>query len=59
MTNDEKLELAEQVNGPVREVLHRMMTIVERILDRVEVLELERMHRREVPACTPNAPPED
>jgi hypothetical protein len=42
---------------PLFDVLNRTITLLERLTDRVEVLELEVMHRRPSPPCTPNAPP--
>ncbi len=53
MTNDEKCQLAMEITGPIREVLDRMMTLieqgnrsVERLIECLEILELERLHQR-------------
>jgi len=47
MTDDELRELTAAFSGellPMREILDRMMTVIERLTNRVEVLELERWH---------------
>jgi len=49
MTDDERAMETAVIAAlePYREVVARMMTLVERLTDRVEVLELERLHGRE------------
>lgn len=48
MTDDEDALVREVAYAlePVRTMLERMMTLLERLTDRVEVLELERLHAR-------------
>ena len=60
MTDDELRELTNTLIvelAPVREVTERVLTLVEDLVRRVEVLELERLHGR-AQKCTPNAPSE-
>jgi hypothetical protein len=76
MTNDETCQLAMEITGPIREVLDRMMTLieqgnrsVERLIECLEILELERLHQRSethfggfsppIRDCTPHAPPDE
>jgi hypothetical protein len=42
--------------GPL-ELLQRMMTLLERLTDRVEVLELEQLHARTTDAALPQTEP--
>jgi hypothetical protein len=46
MTDEDAKQIADAFVGPVREVLERVMALVERLTNRVEVLELERLHRQ-------------
>jgi hypothetical protein len=39
---------------PYRDVVARMVTLVERLMDRVEVLELERLHGRSIGSSGPS-----
>jgi hypothetical protein len=49
MTDDEMTALTSALVGPVRELLDRMTTLIEKLTNRVEVLELESLHRRDLP----------
>jgi hypothetical protein len=53
MTEHEANDLAKRVAKQVADPMNRLLTLVEQLTDRVEILELERLHR----SCTPNAPP--
>jgi hypothetical protein len=58
MTPDDDLELlvlerAKALIGPIQEVMEHAVQLLERLTDRVEVLELEVLHRQR----TPNTPP--
>ena len=61
MTEEELREVTTIVRDEMRlafdqqnEMMVRFVTLIERLTDRVEVLELERLH---VQGCTPIAPP--
>lgn len=45
MSEDDAKQLAEAFVGPVRELLDRLVTVVEQLTNRVEVLELQRMYQ--------------
>jgi hypothetical protein len=57
MTEEELQAIAEAIADatiePIRELLDQTMTIIERLSHRVEVLELEQLHRASAPDCTP------
>jgi len=47
MTEQDAKQIAEAFIGPVKELLERSITLIERLAARIEVLELERLHQRE------------
>jgi hypothetical protein len=58
MNDDEMRALAQAVVDPLRGFMERTIALLERLTDRVEVMELEVLNRRPSPPnCTPNAPP--
>ena len=49
MTPEAGQAIVDAVVGPMRDVLERAVTLLERLSDRVDVLELELAYRRETP----------
>lgn len=51
MTDDEQAMVNEVLLAlkPYQDVMARMMALIERLTDRVEVLELERLHGHDLP----------
>jgi len=56
MRDDEQRAMIEALE-PYREMTARLIGLVEKLTTRVENLELELLHQRPAPICTPNAPP--
>ncbi len=59
--NDDELigQLSAAIIDPIRDLLDRTLTLLERLTDRVETLELDALHRRAAPDDSPERRPRD
>jgi hypothetical protein len=58
MNDDEMIEQLAPAIEPFKAMVSRLLAVVERLIARMELLELEMLHGRPAPPSTPIAPPD-